>query len=51
MHLTDNEAAIRAADRENQYSRRKHNNRILNAVVAGLMVVAAIYYLVPHWGM
>lgn len=36
MHLTDNEAACRAARRENrltEYARRKRNNMLLKAVV------------------
>lgn len=36
MHLTDNEAACRAARRENRltrYMRRKRNNMLLKAVV------------------
>lgn len=42
MHLTDNEAAQRAADRENrltEYMRRKRNNFLLNA---GVLLMAAI---------
>ena len=48
MHLTDNEAAIRAAERENEYSRRARNNRRLNAVVLLLMAASAAVYFIPH---
>ncbi|MBX4004305.1 hypothetical protein [Ralstonia pickettii] len=43
MHLTDNEAAQRAADRENrltEYMRRKRNNFVLNAF---LLLSVAIF--------
>ena len=43
MHLTDNEAAKRAADRENrltEYMRRKRNNFVLNA---SLLLMVAIF--------
>ena len=43
MHLTDNEAAVRAADRENrltEYMRRKRNNFVLNAF---LLLSVAIF--------
>ncbi|WP_431068173.1 hypothetical protein [Ralstonia holmesii] len=43
MHLTDNEAAQRAADRENrltEYMRRKRNNFVLNA---SLLLMVAIF--------
>ncbi|WKZ84199.1 hypothetical protein N5B55_10415 [Ralstonia pickettii] len=43
MHLTDNEAAQRAADRENrltEYMRRKRNNFLLNAL---LLLSVAIF--------
>lgn len=42
MHLTDNEAAVRRADRENRltkFARRKRNNLLLNAVVLFLMAL------------
>lgn len=51
MHLTDNEAAERAADRENEYARRNRNNQRLNAVVLGVMAIAVVYYLFPHWSL
>lgn len=51
MHLTDEQAATRAADRENRFTRQARNNQRLNAVVLGVMVVAAVYYLMPHWSL
>ena len=48
MHLTDNQAAVRAAERENEYARRARNNRRLNAAVLLLMAVAASVYFMPH---
>lgn len=46
VHLIDNEAAQRQADRENrlmEYARRKRNNLLVNIVVAGIVlyVIAA----------
>ncbi|MGN8062770.1 hypothetical protein ACTJK4_14020 [Ralstonia sp. 22111] len=41
MHLTDNEAAARQADRENrlmEYARRKLNNVLLLVVMLGSVV-------------
>lgn len=51
MHLTDNQAAERAADRENEFTRRSRNNRILNAVVVGVIVVTAASYFIPQWSL
>ncbi|ENZ79590.1 MULTISPECIES: hypothetical protein [Ralstonia] len=50
MQLTDNQAAERQADRENEFSRRAKNNRILNAVTLGAIVCMAVLYLIPHGG-
>ncbi len=51
MHLTDNEAAERAAERENKFARRARNNQILNGVVLAAMVCMAALYLIPHGGL
>ncbi|WP_171013286.1 hypothetical protein [Ralstonia sp. 3PA37C10] len=44
MHLTDQEAAARQADRENrltEYARRKRNNLLLVIVLSG-----AVFYVI-----
>lgn len=44
MHLSDNEAAVRQADRENrltEYARRKRNNLLLQVALLG-----AVFYVV-----
>jgi len=54
MHLSDEEAAVRAADRENvmsDYALRRRNNRILNAVVLAAIACVAAMYLIPHGGL
>lgn len=52
MHLTDTEAAQRAADRENEYERRARNNRRLNAAVLLLIAAATAAYFIPsQWGL
>lgn len=51
MHLTDNEAAKRVADHENEFERRAKNNRILNVVtLATIVCVATLYFVFPHGG-
>ncbi|WP_433867026.1 hypothetical protein [Ralstonia wenshanensis] len=52
MHLTDNEAAMRAADRENAFTRKARNNRRLNAAVLLLIAAATAAYFIPsQWGL
>ena len=51
MHLSDNEAAARQADRENrvtEYMRRKRCNWALNAAALGVMVYVAVVELNKH---
>ncbi|WP_167313422.1 hypothetical protein [Ralstonia insidiosa] len=54
MHLSDNEAAARQADRENradivaEYKRRKRWNWALNASALGVMVYVAVSELIRH---
>lgn len=51
MHITDNEAANRMADRENritEYTRRKRWNVALNAATLGVMVYVAVIELIRH---
>lgn len=54
MHLNDNEAATRLADRENrsdivaEYKRRKRWNWALNASALGVMVYVAVSELIKH---
>ncbi|QMV32446.1 hypothetical protein 8G_00052 [Ralstonia phage Hyacinthe] len=52
MHLTDNEAACRQAERENrllEYARRKRWNAALNAAALGVMVYVAVVEIICHW--
>lgn len=54
MHLTDNEAAQRAADYENrlrELARRKRNNTLLNVAALAVMVYVAVVELIKHWGL
>ncbi|MHA6903172.1 hypothetical protein ACKZDW_04165 (plasmid) [Ralstonia syzygii subsp. celebesensis] len=51
MHLSDNDAAQRAADRENrvtEYMRRKRWNVALNAAALAVMVYVAVVELIKH---
>ncbi|WP_369952344.1 hypothetical protein [Ralstonia syzygii] len=51
MHLSDNEAAMRQADRENrvtEYTRRKRWNVALNAAALAVMVYVAVSELIKH---
>jgi hypothetical protein len=48
MRITDSEAAQRAAERENEFSRRTQNNRLLNAAALAVMVYVTIIELVRH---
>lgn len=49
MHLSDNEAAMRAADRENRFARHARNNQRLKVIVLSVMVAAAAYHLITNW--
>lgn len=54
MHLTNQEAARRAADRENrleELARRTRNNRILNAVAIATVACMLALYMIPHGGL
>jgi len=50
MHITDQQAAERAADHENEYSRRRRNNRILNAVAISTVLCFVALYAIQHGG-
>ena len=51
MHLTDDQAAQRVADRENrqaELARRKRNNMLMNIAALGVMVYVAVVELIRH---